>query len=95
MMLKSKFKTKREYEEEDTIRHLKRLENAQKKKEEKRKQGFTCTFEDCGQHFESQDDHKDHEKKHKEDCYKAMKCMKPQCKDMKVIVNVNISNSNF
>ena len=80
----SKFKTKREYEEEDTLSHLRRLENIQKRKEEKRAQGFDCTFEGCKEHFDNTYDLQEHIRKHQVECRKDMICTKPECKDLKV-----------
>ena len=80
----SKFKTKREYEEEDTLNYLRRLENIQKRKEEKRAQGYDCTFEGCKEHFDNTFDLQEHIKKHQLECKKDMICYKPQCKDLKV-----------
>ena len=82
----SKFKTKWEYEEEDSINHRKRMENLQKRRDLKRAEGFKCKFEGCGQNFETKLDFEAHTKKHYDEFRKAMKCNKEQCKDIKVTV---------
>ena len=81
----SKFKTKSEYEEEDSISHQRRLEKLQKRRDLKRAEGFKCKFEGCEEQFEAKLDFDAHVKKHQNECFKAMKCTKSECKDLKVI----------
>ena len=78
------FKTRREYEAEDGARHRRRLEEARRRQEQKRAQGFDCPFEGCSEHFDSPSDLNEHRRKHLNDSWRNMKCTKPQCKDLKV-----------
>ena len=87
-MKKSKFKTKEEYEEEDSENHRKRMENIQKKRDLKRTEGFSCKADGCGQKFEDFLEFDAHCKKHQEDNRKKMICNKSQCKDLKVRARV-------
>ena len=83
-MSQSKFKTKWEYEQEDMRSYQRRLDKIQRKREMRRAEGFKCKFEECEAQFESQLEFDQHIKKHREECKKAMKCTKPQCKDVQV-----------
>ena len=85
----SKFKTKWEYEKEDSINHQKRLENLQRRRDLKRAEGFKCKFDGCEEHFEAKFEFDAHIKKHQDECFKAMRCNKDQCKDIKVSVPPN------
>ena len=80
----SKFKTKYEYEEEDTISYRKRMERVQKMRDLKRAEGFKCKYEGCGQHFEAKEEFEAHCKKHQDDDRRQMRCNKKECKDIKV-----------
>ena len=82
----SKFKTKREYEEEDSLNYRRRLENIQRRKDIRRAEGFKCKAEGCGcgQIFGTKLEYDEHIKKHQDDCFKAMRCNKDQCKAIKV-----------
>ena len=81
----SKFKTKWEYEEEDSKNHQKRLENIRRRRDLKRAEGFKCKFDGCQEKFEEKLEFDNHVKKHQNECFKAMKCTKNECKDMKVL----------
>ena len=80
----SKFKTKEEYEEEDSISYRRRLENLQKRRDLRRAEGFKCKSEGCGQNFETKLEFEADIKMHQDEFRKAMKCSKDQCKDIKV-----------
>ena len=80
----SRYKTREQYEAEDTARHQKRLEDVRRRQEEKRAKGFDCPFDGCTENFAVRSEFNDHIKKHRDECMKAMKCTKPQCKDIKV-----------
>ena len=97
----SKFKTKREYEEEDSLNYRRRLENVQRRKDIRRAEGFKCKAEGCGcgQIFETKLEYDEHIKKHQDELRKAMKCNKEKCKDVKVgevqaCTDLNIDNDN-
>ena len=80
----SKFKTKQEYEAEDSARHRKRLEDVRRKQDEKWARGFDCPFEGCSEHFDSPAELNEHKRIHQNQYKRDMKCTKPQCKDIKV-----------
>ena len=80
----SKYKTRAEYEEEDSINHRRRMENIQRRRDLKRTEGFTCKAEGCGQQFEDLSGFDAHIKKHQEETRRKMICNKSQCKDLKV-----------
>ena len=76
----SKFKSKWEYEEEDTRRYLKAKEVAQRRRIAKQiAEGFKCNFDGCGKKFETPTELKDHTNQHNDECWKQMKCNQPNC----------------
>ena len=80
----SKYKTKAEYEEEDSISHRRRMEKLQRRRDERRAEGYSCNSEGCGQQFEDPSEFEAHIKKHQDDNRRKMICNKSQCKDLKV-----------
>ena len=82
----SKYKTKWEYEEEDSNNHRRRMENIQRRRDLKRAEEprYSCNFEGCGQHFEDFSEFDAHCRKHQEDNRRKMICNKVECKDLKV-----------
>ena len=75
-----KFKSKWEYEEEDTRRYRKAKEDAQRRRKAKQiAEGFKCNFDGCGMKFETQAELKDHTNQHNEECWRQMKCNQSNC----------------
>ena len=79
-MTNTKFKSKWEYEEEDTRRYLKQKELARARRIAKQiAEGFKCTFDKCGMKFETPLELKAHAEKHNQECWEKMICNQPNC----------------
>ena len=79
-MTNTKFKSKWEYEEEDTRRYLKQKEAAKARRIAKQiAEGFKCNFDNCGMKFETPLELKAHTEKHNQDCWEKMICNQPSC----------------
>ena len=74
------FKTRDEYEEEDTEKYYERIKyNQEKRRARIEAEGYKCKIDGCQMRFKDYGEYQVHQKEHSEQLFKALICNKPKC----------------
>ena len=78
--VESRYKTKDELEREDHIKYKKHQEMTFLRRQAKiDAEGFKCPYEGCTERFPTRYELGPHLQVHRDECFKQMKCCKPDC----------------